>query len=214
MTKNKRILLSLCISLVLLLIFNLVYLKLKKEEELSVLIVTKDIATGEKITADNTKSVVLKAHSIAGNYVSELNDKSFSNCILKAGQVLTEDLVVSSASGENGEYENITLPVTNADDAASYKLKKGQNVNIYYTAKYSDVSEALTGMTNAEYSSNAQDCAVTVKLYENTEVISLTDSVGAEGTLYTQIQIRVKKEDVAKLVCLKQFGTFTLTMSR
>lgn len=214
MTKNKRILLSLCISLVLLLIFNVIYLKFKKEDELSVLIVTKDIATGEKITTDNTKSVVLKTHDIAGNYVSELNDMSFSNCILKAGQVLTENLVVSSASNENDEYENITLPIVSADDAASYKLKKGQTVNIYYTAKYSDVSEILTGMVNAEYSSKAQDCAVTIKLYENTEVISLTDSVGAENMLYTQLQIRVKKEDVAKLVCLKQFGTFTLTMSR
>lgn len=214
MTKSKRILWSLCISLVLLLVFNVVYLKLKKEDEISVLIVTKDIATGERITTDNSKSVVLKASDITGNYVTSLDDTTFSNSILKVGQVLTEELIGNAASGETDEYENITLPVTSADDAASYKLKKGQCVNIYYTAKYADVSEVLTGAENAQYSSNASDCIITVKLYDSTEVISLTDSVGTENAIYTQLQIRVKKEDVPKLVCLKQLGTFTLTMCR
>lgn len=214
MTKNKRILLSLCISLVLVIIFNVIYLKLKNEEEIDVFIVTKSISTGESITLENTQKIRIKADEIAGNFVSDLTDSSYSNCALKVGQILTEELLENAETSTSGEYEYITLPVTSADDAAAYKLKKGSKVNIYYTAKYSDVAEAVAGAENLQYSSDLQDNIVTLKLYEDMEVIDLTDSVGQASSMYTEIQIRVKKQDVTRLICLKQLGTFTLTISR
>lgn len=214
MTKNKRILLSLCISLLLFIIFNVIYLKLKNEEEIDVFVVTKSISTGESITLENTQKIRIKADEIAGNFVSDLTGNSYSNCALKIGQILTQDLLESSENLNNDEYENITLPVTSADDAAAYKLKKGSKVNIYYTAKYSDVTEAVAGAENLQYSSNSQDNIITLKLYEDMEVVDLTDSVGQTSGMYTEIQIRVKKQDVTRLVCLKQLGTFTLTISR
>lgn len=214
MTKNKRILLSLCISLVLVIIFNVIYLKLKNEEEIDVLVVTKSISTGESITLENTQKIRIKADEIVGSFVSELNENMYSNCVLKIGQILTQDLLEDSKSLNNDEYENVTLPVTSADDAAAYKLKKGSKVNIYYTAKYSDVNEVIAGAENFQYSSNSQDNIITLKLYEDMEIIDLTDSVGQTSSMYTEVQIRVKKQDVTRLVCLKQLGTFTLTISR
>lgn len=214
MTKNKRILLSLCISLVLVIIFNVIYLKLKNEEEIDVFVVTKSISTGESITLENTQKIRIKADEIAGNFVSDLTSSSYSNCALKVGQILTEELLEKAETSMSDEYEYITLPVTSADDAAAYKLKKGSKVNIYYTAKYSDVAEVVAGAENLQYSSDLQDNIVTLKLYEDMEVIDLTDSVGQANSMYTEIQIRVKKQDVTRLICLKQLGIFTLTISR
>lgn len=214
MTKNKRILLSLCISLLLFIIFNVIYLKLKKDEEIDVFVVTKSISTGESITTENTQKVRIKTDRITGDFVNNLTGINYSNCALKVGQILTEELLENAEVTASDEYENITLPVTSADDAASYKLKKGSKVNIYYTAKYSDVSEAVAGAENLQYSSDLQDNIVTLKLYEDIEVIDLTDSVGQASSMYTEIQIRVKKQDVTRLICLKQLGTFTLTISR
>lgn len=214
MTRNKRILMSLCVSLVLLIIFNIVYLRLKKEDEQQVLVVTKSIATGESITLKNTKMVTIKTDKKDSEYITDLPKESFSAYALKAGQILTSDLIENNSEENLEEYEYISLPITDADDAVSYKLKKGSIVNIYYTAKYSDVSEVLTGSTNAQYGSKSSESIITTKLYEKIEVIDLTDSVGQESGLYTQIQIRVKKEDATRLVCLKELGIFTLTMSR
>lgn len=213
MTKNKRILVSLCISLVLLVIFNVIYLKLKKEDEQQAFVVVKSIATGESITSENTKTVTIKTDEKNSEYITELPENSYSAYALKAGQILTSDLFEKNIEENLEEYEYISLPVADADDAVSYKLKKGSKVNIYYTAKYSDVSEVLTGSTNAKFSSKSAESIITTKLYDGIEVIDLTDSVGQENGLYTQIQIRVKKEDVTRLVCLKELGIFTLTMS-
>ena len=59
MSKNKRILLSLCISLILLIIFNVVYSKFKKGKEIKAYVVTKSIATGENINDENTTRVTI-----------------------------------------------------------------------------------------------------------------------------------------------------------
>ena len=213
MSKNKRILLSLCISLILLIIFNVVYSKFKKGKEIKAYVVTKSIATGENINDENTTRVTIILDKPNENIHNSLNENEYAQKALSVGQILTVDLIDNKSKESDKEYENISLPITSADDAASYKLKKGSIVNVYYTAKYSNVSEVLKSSDKLVYSSKSLDGVVTAKLYENIEVISLTDSAGQGESIYTQIQIRVKKSEIARLVCLKQFGTFTLTLS-
>lgn len=213
MNKNKRILISLCISLILLIVFNVIYSKLKTKKEIKAYIVTKNIATGESINEENTACITIIQDKPNNNVLKNLDKNQYAKTSLNVGQILVSDLVDSDRKVNDGKYENISLPITSADDAASYKLKKGSKVNIYYTAKYSNVSEALKSTNELVYSSKSIEGVVTTKLYENIEVISLADSTGQGSNMYTQIQIRVEKSEIPKLVCLKQFGTFTLTMS-
>lgn len=213
MNKNKRILISLCISLILLIVFNVIYSKLKTKKEVKAYIVTKNIATGESINEENTSCITIIQDKPNDNVLKNLDKNQYAKTTLNVGQILVSDLVDSDKKVNDGKYENISLPITSADDAASYKLKKGSKVNIYYTAKYSNVSEALKSTNELVYSSKSIEGVVTTKLYENIEVISLADSTGQGSNMYTQIQIRVEKSEIPKLVCLKQFGTFTLTMS-
>lgn len=213
MNKNKRILISLCISLILLIVFNVIYSKLKTKKEIKAYIVTKNIATGESINEENTSCITIIQDKPNDNVLKNLDKNQYAKTSLNVGQILISDLVDSDKKVNDGKYENISLPITSADDAASYKLKKGSKVNIYYTAKYSNVSEALKSTNELVYSSKSIEGVVTTKLYENIEVISLADSTGQGSNMYTQIQIRVEKSEIPKLVCLKQFGTFTLTMS-
>lgn len=213
MNKNKRILISLCISLILLIVFNVIYSKLKTKKEIKAYIVTKNIATGENINEENTAYITIIQDKPNDNVLKNLDKNQYAKTSLNVGQILVSDLVDSDKKVNDGKYENISLPITSADDAASYKLKKGSKVNIYYTAKHSNVSEALKSTNELVYSSKSIEGVVTTKLYENIEVISLADSTGQGSNMYTQIQIRVEKSEIPKLVCLKQFGTFTLTMS-
>lgn len=213
MNKNKRILISLCISLILLIVFNVIYSKLKTKKEIKAYIVTKNIATGESINEENTSCITIIQDKPNDNVLKNLDKNQYAKMSLNVGQILVSDLIDSDKKVNDGKYENISLPITSADDAASYKLKKGSKVNIYYTAKYSNVSEALKSTNELVYSSKSIEGVVTTKLYENIEVISLADSTGQGSNMYTQIQIRVEKSEIPKLVCLKQFGTFTLTMS-
>lgn len=213
MSKNKRILISLCISLILLIIFNVIYSKIKTRKEIKAYIVTKNIATGENINSDNTSCVSIMLDNANPSIISNLDLNKFAKVPLNVGQILTLDLIENEGILNDGQYENISLPITSADDATSYKIKKGSKVNIYYTAKYSNVSEALESGQKLVYSSKSLEGVVTTKLYENIEVVSLTDGTGQESNMYSQIQIRVDKGDIARLVCLKQFGTFTLTLS-
>lgn len=120
--------------------------------------------------------------------------------------------MAAKEEGLSESYEYISLPITTSDDALAYKIKKGNVVNIYFTGKLKQVESALKVESDAVYSSSDNESIVTTKLYENIEVAGVYDSVGSIDTMFTQIVIMVKREDIARLVNLKNLGTFTLTL--
>ena len=55
------------------------------------------------------------------NILNNLNEKEYAQKALSVGQILTVDLIDNKSKESDKEYENISLPITSADDAASYK---------------------------------------------------------------------------------------------
>lgn len=74
------------------------------------------------------------------------------------------------------------------------------------------VEKALKIEASSVYSSSDNEAMITTKLYENIEIAGVYDSVGSIDTMFTQVVIMVNKQDVARLVNLKNLGTFTLTL--
>ncbi|MBR5227721.1 MAG: hypothetical protein IKV94_03695 [Clostridia bacterium] len=119
---------------------------------------------------------------------------------------------INNEEAGNNNFEYVALPINNVDDAVSYKIKKGSVVSIYYTAKLEDVKNILNDINKLGevYSKDKEDIDVTVKLFENIEIAGAFDSIGNEEKVFTNILILANKEDVLKLVNLKNNGTFSL----
>jgi len=132
--------------------------------------------------------------------------------VLKSGQLLTKQNIDTKVENISDECEYISIPITTSDDALAYKIKKGSVVNIYFTGKVKQVEKALKIEASSVYSSSDNEAIVTTKLYENIEIAGVYDSVGSIDTMFTQVVIRVNKQEVARLVNLKNLGEFTLTL--
>jgi len=94
-----------------------------------------------------------------------------------------------------------------------YKFKKGDRISVYYTAKKKLVDSVLKDKKKI-YSVATSETLVTCLLYDNLEIIAMTNNIGQDvsGTSITDIVVRLTGEEAMELANLKEQGTFTLTI--
>lgn len=213
MHKSKQIVISLCISLALLIVFNIVYKSIKKEDTVNVYLLKENLVKGELIEKDKlVQTTIAKGKLDDNSIVTDYSQKLYAKYDLKVGQILIQDLVEKLEMEEDTGYEYVSIPIETPHDALGYAINKGSIINVYYTAKLVDVSDLLTNITGQVYSAKGENMVTTAKLFDNIGVVQKVNNSGIDDTVFSQIIIRVKKEDVSKLICLKQFGTFTLSL--
>lgn len=212
MNKNKRILISLLLALLLLIIFNIVYNKYSKSNNVEAYVLIEDVVKGEKIDKEKLKKVDIPKEISSLDIIEKIDNVYYARTGIKKGQILTKECILLSEENVQENLEIVAIPITTSDDAVGYKIKKGNVVNIYFTGKTKQVTGVLNSEKQLVYSSEDLEGIVTTKLYENIEVANVYDSVGSNNALFTQILIMVDKEDAVKLINLKQLGTFTLTL--
>ena len=112
---------------------------------------------------------------------------------------------------ENMEY--IALPVKSATEGVCYKLKKGDIISVYYTAKKKLVDSVIKDRKKI-YSVATTETLVTCLLYENLEIIAMTNNTGQDttGANITDIVVRLTQEQAMELANLKEQGTFTIAI--
>lgn len=187
---------------------------------INVAVATTELKEGDTISNDNINWVKLDASNLdEDNYVTENNINSIKGCILgnelQKGQVIWKnDLINKEEYLEKIEgIEYIALPVKSATDGVCYKLKKGDKISVYYTAKRKLVDSVLKDKKKI-YSVATSETLVTCLLYDELEIIAMTNSIGQDvtGTSITDIVVRVTAEQAMEIVNLKEQGTFTLAV--
>ena len=128
--------------------------------------------------------------------------------ICKANLIQSEEFL---AKVEGMEY--IALPIKSATEGVCYKLKKGDRITVYYTAKKKLVDGVLKDKKKI-YSTGTSETLVTCLLYENLEIIAMTNNIGQDtsGTTVTDIVVRLSQSEALELANLKEQGTFTLAI--
>lgn len=220
MSRIKYIIMASFIALMVLLGVIYVINFNSDKKYIKIAVASKDINEGEKIENANINWVKIELEKIEkDNYLTEANISEYRSELLnsdvKRGAVLLKSFLVKEEDYlkkiENLEY--IALPIKSATEGVCYKIKRGDKIAVYYTAKKKLVDEILKDKKKI-YGAATSETLVTCLLYENLEIIALTNNLGQDttGTSITDIVVRVTQEQAIELANLKEQGTFTLSI--
>lgn len=213
MKNSKKLIISLCISLVILGVCELIYSKTLKENEVEIKVATEDIYKGETISEEIIKRIKIKKNSNLNKYGNvDVSEKVASRNIL-AGKILEEGDVSEKIDNKKDEenYEYVTIEVKNISDGLAYQLKKGDKVNLYYTVKDKQIN-AIEQENNIK---NSIENIKTIRLIEHLEVINVFDASGNvtnDKGIYSAIMFRVTENQAITIANIKSEGTFSVTL--
>lgn len=212
MKKYKKIVISLCVSLVILGVFQVIYSNITKNNEVTVKIVTKDVYKGEKIPESIIQTVKIERKNDMEKYQNiDISGKVASKNIASGKILEDEDLTNDNVENVDESYEYITIDIKNASDGLAYQLKKGDKVSLYYTLKDKEIN---TVSSSENVTSNIEKVK-TIRLFEELEVIGLFDVSGNEIKeigQFSNIMFRVDKNDAMTIANIKNEGTFSVAL--
>ena len=218
MSRVKKILISAAISLGILLISTYIVNLNQSGNTVEIPFALTNIKEGMKL--DKIKYLEVNMSSVDKKIFDNIPSMSdikngVANKEVNAGEVLLKNKIISKEEylSKTQDTEIVSLPIKGATEGVSYKLKKMDKINVYYTAKKKAVDVILKNKIKV-YSTNKEDTMVTCLLLQNIEVIALTNNIGVEtidGTA-TNVLVRLKSEDVLMVANLKEQGTFTYSL--
>lgn len=212
MGNTKKLVISLCISLIILSVIHFVYTNFLESTEVDIKVLTKDVYKGEKISENIIQNVKVKKNSSMEKYCNiDVSEKVASRNIA-AGKILeADDLASMDENQEDDKYEYITIEIKNSSDGLAYQLKKGDKVSLYYTVKDKEINQLSPNDTVITTINNMK----TVRLFEGLEVMGLFDTSGneiKEQGQYSTVMFRVEKENSMVIANIKSEGTFSVAL--
>lgn len=212
MGNTKKLVISLCISLIILSVIHFVYTNFLESTEVDIKVLTKDVYKGEKISENIIQNVKVKKNSSMEKYCNiDVSEKVASRNIA-AGKILeVDDLASMDENQEDDKYEYITIEIKNSSDGLAYQLKKGDKVSLYYTVKDKEINQLSPNDTVITTINNMK----TVRLFEGLEVMGLFDTSGneiKEQGQYSTVMFRVEKENSMVIANIKSEGTFSVAL--
>lgn len=219
MNRTKYIIVASVVSLVVLVATSYIISLNKEKSFVSVAVAKNNMEEGMDVNDSNITWVKIETSKIdVDNYITE-TISTYNNYVLSSkvekGQVITKSQLIKKEEYlekvEGLQY--IALPIKSATEGVCYKIKKGDKISVYYTAKKKLVDGVLQDKKKI-YSVGTSDTLVTCLLYENIEIMATTNNVGSEasGTTITDIVVRLTEDEALELANLKEQGTFTLAV--
>lgn len=220
MDKRKKIIISLSISLVVILIVNYVVISYTNSDYIELPVFKEAILKGKEITAKDITYIQVKKtkenETLLQNVLKDNFQSGVLNQDVEKGEFVTQDMFHNSEEvlESDANYSYISIPITDLSYPTCNKLRKGDMVTIYYTAKSKDVSNAIKDKKRL-YGNTTNDGLVTCLLFETVEVISIHDNTGKETkeNVVTDILVRLNKEDAILVANLKSQGTFDIVLN-
>lgn len=221
MDKTKKTIISLFIALVILLILSFIISTGTNSNYLEIPVFSKDLLKGSKITDENVTTIKIKSNDETKKlYQNTVTlDEAKAQVVSKDvynGEIITKDKIVLDEQQlvYVQDYEYISIPVGSSSYATSNKLKRGDKIIIYFTAKNKEISKAISD-TKKIYSSDNVETLVTSRLLENVEVVSTHNNAGSnsEQSIVTDILVRLQKDQAMLIANLKSQGTFEIVLT-
>lgn len=228
MKYRKYIVILIC-SIIIYMILTYIYNNLiNNQEYITCYIATSDISKGDIVDMQKFRTVKISGIGVNNsNFFSELNsdNKVFARDV-SAGDLIKKEYVVdkNKYADEGIEYEYISIRLEGAEHSVSYTVKKGSNINIYYTsktAKISDMLQSYESISNLE-NSGFGEAYTTIRFLSNIKIVDALNSggrstsepdVNSVDNLVDTIVIKVTKDVAMKINNLKNYGTFSCTIN-
>ena len=208
MNNTKKLIISFVISLFVVLAFKIIWNMFSSNNETEILMLTKDVYKGAKITKEDYKVIkVIGNNNITNESNVDVRSKVAKET-LEEGKILNNNDLIDEKAFETSDekYEYISIEIKDISDAVAYQLAKGQNINVYFTSR-----EVIAGQNVQNIVSDTK----TVKVLGNKKIIGLYDSLGREVTkddLYSAILLRVSSEEAMTISNIKDEGAFNITL--
>lgn len=220
MQRNKKIIISLVISLILVIAINGIFTYKSNSQYIDIPVFKTNVVKGSSISKDDITTMQVKQkleyEELLNNVISteEMPEYVLNRDVIR-GEIVSKNVVIKKEENlENTEeYKYVAIPVSSSSNITCNKLKLGDKVVVYFTAKLKDVNRVIKDKSKI-YSNNTSDGLVTCKLFENAEFISGHTSTGeeADNTVITDVLIRLDNEDAMTAINLKQLGTFDIVL--
>lgn len=212
MNNIKKITIAFLIALIIVVVIEVVWSKFGTKQA-NIYVAVKEIYKGEKIQENDVRKISLNTMTGINKYAeNDIVGKIAKNNISQDKIVLKEDITSKKLEIEDDEsYEYITIEVKSISDSFAYQIKKGDYINVYYTTK----NRKLENLFINKEQVLQNDLSITYRMFENTRVIGLYNTVGQEvkeGSQYAGIMLRVKKEDALFVSNIKDEGVFTTSI--
>lgn len=209
MLKNtKKLIISFVISLCIVLLFQFVFNSFFKSDNETIYVLTKDIYKGERITNEDLKSITVSSNvdmkdSFDIDYTNKVAKENLSK-----GQVLSKDNITDKEELDETDekYEYVSIEIKSISQAMAYQLKKGDNINVYFTSK-----DIISESSSQGIVKNTK----TIKILEKKKIIGLYDSSGNEvidNDVYNAIVLRVTSEEAVNISNIKEEGNFNISL--
>ena len=216
--KFKRNLYIAIVALVIYFTLTFFYQKfILKDEYKYVYSLGTNVYRGNKVLESDLVKIKISSDLI-NKYLAVYTGQGYYKDDYIAGSIVLNDMILSNNEYIKAEtnFEIISIKLNSADDAASYQIEKGSIINIFYSAKLSEI-ESIFNSINKEsvISNNLQNGYVTLKLLENTKIISCYDKYGnvvKTDNIVETILIEVSKEESIKINNLKNYGKFSISI--
>ena len=216
--KSKRNIYVIILAIVIYFTLSFIYNNfIAKDDFKYVYLLDKKVSRGDAaIESDFVKIKVSGDYS--GKYLSAFNSDQVYNNDYLPGYIVSNEMLIS-----NEEYikidshkEVVSIKFNFSEDAGSYQVEKGSIVNIFYSAKLSDVSEIINSINKESIVSNKlENSYVTVKFLEKVKIKNCYDKFGKIATNSSVIEtvlIEVSQEDSIKINNLKNYGKFSISI--
>lgn len=220
MDKTKKIIISLAISLVIVVVLNYVVITNVNSNYIEIPVFKEDMLKGKRVEWEDIITIQVKRTKeneamLQESQISSLIGKTLGQDVYKGDFVRGDNFIDNSEIYEEAtNYQYISIPINDLSYATCNKLKRGDKVAVYYTAKTKDVSNAIKDKKRL-YSNTATDGLVTCLLFETVEIISVHDNTGKETkeNIVTDVLLRLQKEEAILVANLKSQGTFDIVLN-
>lgn len=220
MDKTKKIIISLSIALAVLFVLNYIIISFTSSDYIEIPVFKEQILKGKQIESQDLTMIQVKRTQTVESLLQTVDIATIVGKTLikdvSKGEVVTQEKLMDAEKvlEFNENYSYISIPITDLSYPTCNKLKQGDKVAIYYTAKSKDVTNAIKNKQRL-YSNTVSEGLVTCLLFDSVEVISVHDSAGKETneTIITDILVRLEKEQAMLVANLKSQGTFDIVLN-
>lgn len=192
--------------------------------QIEILVATKDVAINRPLNTGDFKlekvpiSMILDAKPIKD--FSELNEKYAKEPIHKGQVLLACEIAkkneIQSIDVKKGE-EKVSIKIKSPENGLSYQIRTGDNVNLYFTAKYRILKDILPRFESAIGNIADEESYCTIKMLKNAQVLGIFNEDGKflsdvvrEEKIDTVV-FGVNKEQAKIISFLKNQGSFDIS---
>lgn len=216
MNKNKKIVFSATIALLIVIFFNIILNNYLDKPKTTIYALKDVVLEGEEITLDMIEKVYIDNidDSFIITDINEIKAKVALKKIEKGKLLSKEDLIEKSKYNYDGDKFYVTIPINNYENAMAFQITKGDVINLYFTAKASNTEEVLKGYEKV-FSSKESEAMLTAKVIEKICIEGTYNEDGIQtkkGEVFNQILIKADAQTAIKLSNLKGQGVFDICL--